>query len=320
MAPILAADIGGTNARFAVVDGDSRIVFERIYATASFPSFEPALTAFLREMQAESAPRPSRAAIALAGPVEQSAGRLTNVPGWSIDQRSFESLGIEARIMNDFEAMAHGVAHVMPGDFIELQSGDAVPHATIAVVGAGSGLGVASLVSDGGRYRPVPSEAGHISFAPRDDLQVELYRHLLARHRRVSAERVVSGAGLTAIYEFLRLRAGGMDAEPIADPATISSRGLREPSSLMAVALDLFVSCYGAFAGDIALAFLARGGLYVCGGIAAKLARRLAEPDFLTAFNDKGRQADLLASIPVRVVINEKLGLLGAARAAAQHA
>jgi len=143
-----------------------------------------------------------------------------------------------------------------------------------------------------------------------------LCRHLLARHGRVSTERVVCGAGLAAIYEFLRLRAA--QAEPLDDPAAISARALAEPSSLAGRALDLFVACYGAFAGDIALAFLARGGLYVCGGIAAKLARRLAAGDFLAAFNDKGRHRELAVSIPVRVVTNEKLGLLGAARAAGE--
>jgi glucokinase len=138
------------------------------------------------------------------------------------------------------------------------------------------------------------------------------------RYGRVSAERVVSGTGLAAVYEFLRVRASKGDAEPLDDPAAISTRAIREPSSLAARALDLFISCYGAFAGDIVLAFLARGGVYVCGGIVAKLARRLAEPDFLAAFNDKGRHRELVALIPVRVVTNEKLGLLGAAHAAAQ--
>jgi glucokinase len=309
MAAVLAADIGATNARFALVEppGDAaRIVFERTYPTASFPDFEPALAAFLDETRGEKI---ARAAIAIAGPVDEGAGRLVNRSGWSVDRRSLARLGVEAKLINDFQALAFGVAHAAPGDSIVLQPGKAVPHAAIALVGAGTGLGVASLVWNGSRYLPCPSEGGHAGFAPRDDLQLELCRHLLARHGRVSAERVICGAGLVAIYEFLQ-------GQRLDDPAEISRRALADPSGLAAQALDLFVSGYGAFAGDMALAFLARGGLYVCGGIAAKLAPRLAAGDFLAAFNDKGRHRDLVASIPVRVVTNEKLGLLGAARAA----
>jgi glucokinase len=202
------------------------------------------------------------------------------------------------------------VAHAAPDDSILLQAGKPLPQAAIALVGAGTGLGVASLVWNGLRYLPCASEGGHVGFAPHDELQLELCRHLLARHGRASAERVLCGAGLVAIYKFLQ-------GETLDDPAAISARALADPSSLAARALDLFVSCYGAFAGDMALAFLARGGVYVCGGIAAKLARRLAAGDFLAAFNEKGRHRELVASIPVRVVTNEKLGLLGAARAAA---
>ncbi|MGQ0655716.1 MAG: glucokinase [Betaproteobacteria bacterium] len=312
MKTVLAADIGATNARFALVErpsGDARIVFERTYPTASFPDFEPALAAFLDETEGKKV---ARAAIAIAGPVDGDTGRLTNRSGWTVDRHALERLGVEARLINDFHALAHGVAHAEPGDYTTLQAGKSAPRASIALVGAGTGLGVACLVWDGRRYRPAPSEGGHAGFAPRDDTQVELWRHLRARHGRVSAERVLCGAGLAAIYEFI----SGSQR----DPAEISSQAQAEPSGAAGKALDLFVDCYGAFAGDVALAFLARGGVYVCGGIAAKLARRLGQGDFLAAFNDKGRHRELLASIPVRVVINEKLGLLGAARAAASTA
>jgi glucokinase len=317
MSRVLAADIGATNARFALVDGapdEPRIAFERTYPTASFPDFEPALQAFLDETQGEKL---SRAAIAIAAPVEEGVSRLTNRSGWTVDRHAFSRLGVQAKLINDFQALAYGVARATSGDWMVLQEGKALPHGPIALVGAGTGLGVASLLWDGLRYHAFASEGGHLGFAPRDELQIELCRHLLAQHGgRVSAERVVSGAGLVAIYEFLRLRAA--QAERLDDPAAISARALAEPASLAGKALDLFVGCYGAFAGDVALAFLARGGLYVCGGIAAKLARRLAEGDFLAAFNDKGRHRELGASMPVRLVTNEKLGLLGAARVAAQ--
>lgn len=309
----LAADIGGTNARFALVrlsPGGARIVFRRTWPTASFPDFEPAMAQFLREARAEGfATGALHAAVAMAGPVDADAGRLTN-QSWTLDRRALQAeLGIAARLVNDFQALAHGVAHIEHGDFIELQAGESASHGTIALVGAGTGLGVASLAWDGARYRPVPSEGGHISFAPADEQQVELLRFVFRRHRRVSAERVVSGDGLRRIYEFI--------ANEKKDPAEISERAIAAPGSLEGKALGLFIRCYGAFAGDVALAFLARGGVYICGGIAAKLAGRFRQGDFIAAFNDKGRHAPLVQSIPLRLVVNEDLGLLGAAYAAA---
>lgn len=309
MKTVLAADIGATNARFALVERTTRavrIVFERTYPTASFPDFEPTAAAFLDEARGG---RIASAAIAIAGPVEEGAGRLLNRSGWTVDRRALERLGVEARLINDFQALAYGVAHAAPEDTTTVQEGKRVPRGTIALVGAGTGLGVASLAWDGRRYRPAPSEGGHVGFAPRDDTQLELWRHLRARHGRVSAERVVCGDGLATIYEFLQ-------GETL-EPAEVSRRALADRSSAAGKALTLFIDCYGAFAGDVALAFLARGGVYVCGGIAAKLAQRLGEGDFLAAFNDKGRHRELVSSMPVRVVVNEKLGLLGAARAAA---
>ena len=314
MDPVLAADIGATNARFALVErpGEAaHIVFERTYPTASFPDFEPALAEFLRE----AGVKPARAAVAIAAPVEDDAGRLLNRSAWTVDRSSLAGHGIEARVMNDFQAMAHGAAHARPEDYLILQTGEPRSHAAMAAVGAGTGLGVASLFWNGQRYEACPSEGGHIGFTPRNDEELALFRHLLRSYRRVSAERVISGAGLARLYEFMRLRAP--QAELLADPAAISARALSEPSSAAARALELFVSCYGAFAGDMALAFLARGGFFVAGGIAAKLAQRLAAGDFLAAFNDKGRHRRLTASIPLRIVTNEKLGLLGAARAIA---
>jgi glucokinase len=220
------------------------------------------------------------------------------------------SLGIEARLVNDFQALAEGVKHAAPQDYIVLQEGDRAAGGTIALVGAGTGLGVACLVWDGQRYRAFPSEAGHMSFAPHSGTELELLSYLSARHGRVSAERVVSGQGLVAIHEFLQ------PEEPRLVAAAISELALAERSSAQAQALALFIRCYGGFAGDIALAFLARGGLYVCGGIAAKLAARFREGDFMEAFLDKGRHRALVGAMPVRLVVNEELGLLGAARLA----
>jgi glucokinase len=318
---VLAADIGGTNARFALAEprgGKPRMVFQRTYPTKSFADFEPALAAFLGEARAAAAmgPLPPRAAIAIAGPVDRHAGRLTNRTAWTIDLSALrEDLGVQARLINDFLAQAHAVARSGPEDWIELQAGQPAPNGTIALVGAGTGLGVASLTWDGQAYRAQPSEGGHVAFAPADERQLDLAREIMASHGgRASAERVISGAGLARIHAFLRARAGRPEAA--LEPAAISARALEERGSLSAQALAVFIRCYGSFAGDMALTFLARGGLYVCGGIAAKLAQRFAEGDFIEAFRYKGRHSALAASIPVRLVTNQNLGLIGAALAA----
>jgi len=310
---VLAADIGGTNARFALVEGAPqaapRFAFKRVYATADFPGFEPALRAFLAEARSAGAPAVRHGVIAFAGPIDEEAGRLVNRSSWTVDRAMLRSAGIEARLVNDFQALAEGVMHAAAEDYLVLQEGNHVAGGTVALVGAGTGLGVAFVVWDGQRYRAFPSEAGHMSFAPHGDAELELLAYLTARHGRVSAERVVSGGGLVAIDEFLR-------GSPPEDPATISERALKDPTSPEGQALALFIHCYGGFAGDIALTFLARGGLYICGGIAAKLASRFREGDFMAAFLDKGRHRALVGAMPVHLVVNEELGLLGAARLA----
>ncbi len=321
---MLAADIGGTNARFAIAEAaasGAQLVFQRTYPTREFPDFEPVLAEFLRGARAAGAigAEVPRAAIAIAGAVDREGGRLTNRARWTFDlQALHRRLGLQARLVNDFLALAHAVPRARRDDWVELQAGEPVPRGTIALVGAGTGLGVASLVWDGTRYQPQPSEGGHVAFAPVDESQLELCRYLMATHGgRASAERAVSGDGLKRIHTFLRERAGA--AEPALEPPQITARALADRSSLAAQALSTFVRCYGSFAGDMALAYLARGGVYICGGIAAKLASRLAEGDFIAAFNHKGRHGDLAASIPVRVVTNESLGLIGAALAALER-
>ena len=321
---VLAADIGGTNARFAIAEVDSRgirVRFARVYRTAAHPDFDTALTAFVEELRAQrdDALAPSCAAIAVAGPVAGGEARLLNRDSWTISRRRIESIaGVPARLLNDFEALAHGIAGALPEDWVELQAGVPDAQANVALVGAGTGLGVAALVRDGPARRPVATEAGHMAFAPQDDLQLALWRHLAARHGRVSAERVLSGSGIASIYEFLRLRESG--AEPLHDPAAIGARALSEPGGLARRAIDLFVACYGSFAGDVALAFLARGGLYLCGGIASRLKPCFTRGAFVERFNDKGRHRSLTESVPVRLVVNEMLGLAGAARAAGADA
>jgi glucokinase len=231
-----------------------------------------------------------------------------------------EERGMEARLLNDFEALAHGVAHAAPEDSIVLQEGRAEPRGAIAIVGAGTGLGVAALRWDGARYVPSPSEAGHMTFGARDETEFALAQAMRQAHGgRVSAERVISGPGLARTYGFLARGDASTTGTAHEDPARISARALDDPGSTEARALDLFVRAYGAFAGDVALAFLARGGVWIVGSIAARLRARLSRADFLAAFNDKGRHRPLAEAMPVRLAVNENLGLLGAAWAACAY-
>ena len=323
---LLVSDVGGTNARLAIVEaaaGAVRIVFERVYPTGAYPGLEAVLGVFLGELKATPGASPAfeQAAFAIAGPVAGETAQLTNRPSWRLDRRALQSaVGVQTRLLNDFEALAHGVIAAAPGDLTVLQAGAPVLHGPLAIIGAGTGLGVAGAMWDGQRYRPFTTEAGHLGFAPANDREQQVWRHLRDRLGRVSWERIVSGPGLVAIYEALRAQESAAtqepaaDPEPTADPAMLSARGLAEPASLAGRALELFVGCYGAFAGDIALAWLARGGVYLCGHIAGTLASRLRQGEFITAFNAKGRHARLLATLPVAIVKNEKMGLLGAAR------
>ena len=320
MAVILAADIGGTNARMAIFapqGGKPRLVFARTYPTARFPDFSSSLEYFLREIKSEGIQNPSKAAIAFAGPVGGEEAQLVNRSAWRVSVAMLEARGMEAKLLNDFEALAHGVAHAAPEDSIVLQEGRAEPRGAIAIVGAGTGLGVAALRWDGARYVPFASEAGHMTFGARDETEFALAQAMRKAHGgRVSAERVVSGPGLARTYGFLARGDASTTGTAHEDPAQISARALADPGSTEARALDLFVRCYGAFAGDVALAFLARGGVWIVGSIAARLRERLSRPDFLAAFNDKGRHRPLAEATPVRLAVNENLGLLGAAWAA----
>ncbi|HET7362973.1 MAG TPA: glucokinase, partial [Burkholderiales bacterium] len=257
---MLVADIGATNVRFAIARRErdrARLDFTRAYAAREFADCAAAGSAFMTQMRAQvPGVELSQAVIAAAGPVRGNAARLTNRPSWTVSGAALEgSLGVQTTVCNDLQALARGVAQAQAEDWIELQPGAPEPRAPLAVIAAGTGLGVAALVWAGGSYHALASEAGHIGFAPQSARALGLARALLAEHGRASAERVVCGPGLAAIYRFL---AG--DATPAADPAAIAAQALAEPASSAARALDLFIACYGAFAGDVALAFLARGG------------------------------------------------------------
>jgi glucokinase len=327
--PWLGVDLGGTKALlgwFAPGTGGTlRPRLERRYACDAFGAFDELLDAFVDELRAAGeVPVPAAACIGVAGPVQGVVARLTNRP-WSVDADALGRRlgGAPVRLVNDFEAAAAGISGLGPSQLQVLQAGEPEPGAPRAVAGAGTGLGAALLIPRVGGWQVVPGEGGHIAFGPRDETELELWRFLRARNPRVSWERIVCGPGLAAVYAFARQRAGlepegGLLSQP--DPAAaISAAALHElPGDPEATtALDLFASAFGAYAGDLALLAGARGGVYLAGGIAPRVfdARRTAR--FLDAFRDKGSHSRLMPSIPVSVVLEPRLGLLGAAAIAA---
>ncbi len=321
---ILAGDVGGTNTRLAVFDDNGGRLTPT--AEATFPSREHgSLEAVLRKFRAAHPFPVDRACVGVAGPVRQGRSDATNLP-WLVDSRLVaEELGLKrVELINDLEANAWGIGVLERDDLAVLNAGAPDAGGNQAIISAGTGLGEAGLIWDGTRHRPFATEGGHSDFAPRNHLEMELLDYLLKQFQRVSYERVVSGPGLLNIYRFLRDTGRGEEPAWLAgrmrdqDPgAVISQAALDGKSDLCAQALDLFVSLYGAEAGNLALKVLATGGVYLGGGIAPKILSKLKDPNFLNAFTAKGRLKPLLQAIPVRVILNDKTALLGAARCAA---
>lgn len=324
---ILAGDIGGTKALLALHADDALDpVFEQRYASREFADFESLLARFLAEAGAalRNPPRVEAACLGVAGPVLEERVAMTNLP-WVVSGAQLRARFAitRVRLLNDFAAAAWGVGLLAPGDRVTLQAGEPLPPAPRVVLGAGTGLGIAYVFADGDGTRAIPGEGGHGAFAPASEEQIDLWRHLQKRVGRVTLEHVLSGAGLARIHEFVRERGGfaqsvGLGAMmQAADPAAvIAHHAIERADPLACAVLDLFIACYGAAAGDHALNVMARGGVFVAGGIAPKILPRLRTGGFVAAFNDKGVYSGHVRRIPVHVVINERLGLIGAAAAA----
>lgn len=320
---ILAGDVGGTKTSFALFERrDGALVLEREATLPSreFPTFEDALARFLDDGTRGAI---EAACFGVAGPVVNGRCVTTNLP-WQLDETTLAASipARRVRLLNDLEATGYGVLALPPTALEPLQRG-AARQGNMVLIAAGTGLGEALLVWDGQRHLVVASEGGHVDFAPRTDLEMELLRFLRKELGRVSYERVLSGPGLYNVYRFLR-DTGGLPepswlTERIAagDPsAVVSEVGLTGGHPLCVQALDLFVSIYGAEAGNLALKALAVGGVFVGGGIAPRIRAKLADGTFLTAFGDKGRFAELMASIPVSLMLEPRAALLGAAHMA----
>ncbi|MGQ0812215.1 MAG: glucokinase [Nitrospiraceae bacterium] len=352
---ILAGDIGGTKTNVALFDwttGRVEPARAQTFHSADYTSLEDVLAEFLNPPAASSPsdkedeaavdfpegdpaavehPIPVKidaACFGVAGPIIDNRCQTTNLP-WIVDGNALaKRFDIPCvRLLNDLEATAYGLLLLKPDETVTLNVGTpSGKKGALALIAAGTGLGEAILFWDGVTYRPMPSEGGHTDFAPNSDSEIELLRHLRSSYLHVSYERILSGAGLHAIYEFLR---DTKKNEPtwlaeklkVGDPApVIAEAGLKGQADIAKQALDLFATIYGAEAGNLALKPLALDGVYVGGGIAPKLLVKLQDGTFMKAFTNKGRYKRLMSSIPVKVMTNDKTGLLGAASVAAQLA
>jgi glucokinase len=317
---ILAGDVGGTKVHLALYDfTDGKLIHTRDkqYPARNYSGLEEIVKEFLGPDEATAA------CFGVPGPVRAGRLRLTNLP-WTLDSREL-STGLRIQhvfLINDLEANGYGVAELSQDQIYTLSEGDAGQIGNRALIAAGTGLGEGILAWNGRMHVPYPSEGGHTDFGPRTEDEIELLRFLKRKYNgRVSYERVVSGMGLTNIYEFLRDDRGVEEPKWLADEiaavhdpnSVITQMALSAKSELCSKALDLMVSIYGAEAGNLALKVLSVGGLYVGGGIAPRILEKLKDGTFMKAFVDKGRLSQLLINMPVRIILESRAALLGAA-------
>ncbi len=323
---ILAGDIGGTKTHLILfrVEGDQLIqVRQEIFSSKIYTGLEEVIQGFLLESEGTI----ESACFGVAGPVLDGKCKTTNLP-WIVDSEKIgKTFSIpKVVLLNDLEATAYGVLGFTEKEYCILNQGRTVLQGNRAVIAAGTGLGEAILFWDGLRFRASASEGGHTDFAPRNSIEIRLLEYLLKSFDRVSYERVLSGQGLFNIYRFLRDTGHGKEPSWISvrlageDPAAVISEvALDRKADLCVKALEMFVSIYGAEAGNLALKSMATGGVYIGGGIAPKILDALQDGRFMKSFIDKGRYSQLMGQIPVRVILNEKAALLGAARCVFLH-
>lgn len=326
---ILAGDIGGTKTNIALFAAEQgtrpKLIREQSYASAEYGGLAQIVSRFIGE--ANDAP-PRSACFGIAGPVIAGRCETPNLP-WVIEAKSLqEQFGLpRVTLINDLEALAEGIATLHPGELATLNTGAKQGSALQpgAVIAAGTGLGMAILQPVANQWIPAASEGGHMDFAPRNPQEMALLGFLLTRFEHVSIERVLSGPGLHAVYEFLVARAQTKPNPELAQaiaanageaPALISNAALAGQCPVCVSALNLWVECYGATAGNLGLVALSSGGMFLGGGIAPKILSKLQEPAFLAAFTSKGRLSPVLVQMPVHVILNPKTPLLGAARRA----
>lgn len=324
---ILAGDVGGTNTRlglFRVAGRKLRPIELATFLSQQSGSLEAIVKSFLSGRRE----RVRACAVGVAGPVVNGRSGIVNLK-WPVDARKLaRAAGLDrAHVLNDLEAAAWGVLQLPSRAMVSLTPGLRPSAGNAAVIAAGTGLGMAILFWDGKRHIPSATEGGHVSFAPRNDLETKLWRHFAKRFDRVSVERVVSGPGLSMIYEFLRETGAARESASFrrrlatGDPnATIAAAGVAREDRLAAKTVDLFVSLYGAAAGDLALFAKATAGVFIVGAIGNGMLPRLRSATFVDSFRAKGRLRPLVSSVPVKVVLDERASLFGAAACATHFA
>jgi glucokinase len=321
---ILAGDIGGTHARLAFFDvsnGHFSLVSASIFPSREYAGLDEIVAKFVDTANVW----PDSACFGIAGPVRNGRVEASNLP-WVVEsKRLADELRLKkALLINDLEANAWGIPYLDPKDVVSLNQVKGNPVGNQAVIAAGTGLGEAGMYWDGTQHHVFACEGGHADFAPRNELEIELFGYLRTRFGHVSYERIVSGPGLVNVFHFLRDTGRGTEPKWLTeemlhgDPAAAISRAAMDAKCpLSEQALDLFVSIYGAEAGNLALKIMATGGVYLGGGIAPKILVKLAGPLFMQSFISKGRMQALLEAMPVKVITNDTTALLGAARCAA---
>lgn len=326
---ILAGDIGGTKTNVAIFETENHNGNPTVVVQRSFPSAEyESLEAILEEFTGEHKLDVTGACFGVAGPVVDDCVETPNL-AWRVCARTLaEKLRIErVKLINDLEATAGGIESLQASQLRTLNEGDASRGGNLALIAAGTGLGMAGVIVHEGKRRLLASEGGHADFAPRTEAETELLRYLRRNYEdHISYERVLSGPGLFNIYSFLRDTGFAAELDWLAEEfvsdnhkraiAAISKAALAHESELAVEALDLFVRIYGAAAGNLALTLKATGGVFIGGGIAPKIVEKLADGTFMRLFTAKGRLTEFLRAIPVRVILDEKTALYGAARCA----
>lgn len=316
---LLAVDIGGTKTLFQLSTETGDVIADQSYASQQYESFDLLLGEFLSQQEIPKQSTVS-ACFAVAGPVVGKQAFITNLP-WQLDAdklaRDFSIKHVH--LCNDFVAVGYGIACLADDEIEVLQKGEPDLSMPKAVIGAGTGLGQALMFPEKEAWKVVATEGGNVDFAPTDQKQILLLEHMMQRFGHVSYELIVSGPGLVIIYDFLRgygqrdedpdLRQAMIDGDPA---AAISEFALKQGNELAIEALDMFIKIYGAQAGNLALSVIPMAGLYIAGGIAAKNLERFQDAGFLDAFRAKGKMQHLVEKIPVYVILQAKVGLMGA--------
>jgi glucokinase len=342
MTQLLAGDIGGTKTILRLLNAAEPLVplHEARYASADFLDLVPMVRQFYSEAagQLGDQPTPERACFAIAGPVVDNTCNVTNLSWLLTGDRLQTDLAIaQVTLINDFAAVGYGIDGLSEADLHCLQSAPVQPTAPIAILGAGTGLGECFVLGQGDRVQVFASEGGHTDFAPRSEIEFQLLKFIRNKFglTRVSVERVVSGQGIVTIYQFLRDRQDTTESDAVrtairtwekeagqdektVDPGAVIAQAAQAGDRLCEQTMQLFVEAYGAEAGNLALKLLPYGGLYIAGGIAAKNLALLTAGNFLHALTDKGRMRSLMEQVPVSIVLNPQVGLIGAALVAAR--